>query len=165
MSARLATQRPLRGGGMVRSKSVLNMMMMSFGSMGVVSIIYVLWGYSMSFASGHTGGSDIAGIFDDPFALFGVNQLMDTKELADGTTAFVSGGFGSVPAIVWVAFQLTFAVITVALLSGAVAERMKFGPWRLLGGIRVTLVYFRPAHTNGGGGRLSGSDEGSAGTR
>lgn len=149
-------------GGLSRQKSVLNMMMMSFGSMGVVSIIYVLWGYSMSFASGHTGGSDIAGIFDDPFALFGVNQLMDTKELADGTTAFVSGGFGSVPAIVWVAFQLTFAVITVALISGAVAERMKFGPWLLFGGIWVTLVYFPLAHMVWGGGLLSGSDKGIA---
>ncbi len=150
-------------GGLSRQKSVLNMMMMSFGSMGIVSIIYVLWGYSMSFSSAHTGNSDIAGIFDNPFALFGVNQLMDTKELADGTEAFVSGGFGTVPAIVWVAFQLTFAVITVALISGAVAERMKFGTWLTFGGIWVTLVYFPLAHMVWGGGLLSGSDKGIAG--
>lgn len=55
-------------GGLSRQKSVLNMMMMSFGSLGVVSVIYVLWGYSMSFSSGHTGESDILGIFDNPFS-------------------------------------------------------------------------------------------------
>ncbi len=61
------------------------------------------------------------------------------------------------PAIVWVAFQLTFAVITVALISGAVAERMKFGTWLLFGGIWVTLVYFPLSHMVWGGGLLSGS--------
>jgi Amt family ammonium transporter len=149
-------------GGMTRSKSVLNMMMMSFGSLGVVSVIYVLWGYSMSFSSAHTGDSDIAGIFDNPFSLFGVSQLLESKELADGSTGFVIGGFGTVPAIVWVGFQLTFAVITVALISGAVAERMKFGTWLLFGGIWVTLVYFPLAHMVWGGGLLSGSEKGIA---
>jgi proline iminopeptidase len=109
------------------------MMMMSFGSMGVVSVIYVLWGYSMSFSSAHVGGGNYLGLFDNPFALFGVNQLTETREI-DGVDTFVLGGFGTVPAIVWVAFQLTFAVITVALISGAVAERMKFGTWLLFGG-------------------------------
>jgi Amt family ammonium transporter len=149
-------------GGLSRQKSVLNMMMMSFGSLGLVSVIYVLWGYSMSFSSAHTGESDIAGIFDNPFSLFGVSQLLESKELADGTTGFVIGGFGSVPAIVWVAFQLTFAVITVALISGAVAERMKFGTWMLFGGIWVTLVYFPLSHMVWGGGLLSGSEKGIA---
>ncbi|MET0453501.1 MAG: ammonium transporter [Mycobacterium sp.] len=150
-------------GGLSRQKSVLNMMMMSYGSLGLVSIIYVLWGYSMSFSSAHTGESDIAGIFDNPFSLFGVSQLLETKDLPDGTTAYVSGGFGTVPAIIWVAFQLTFAVITVALISGSVAERMKFGTWMLFGGIWVTLVYFPLAHMVWGGGLLSGSDKGIAG--
>lgn len=149
-------------GGLSRQKSVLNMMMMSFGSMGVVSVIYVLWGYSMSFASGHTGGSDILGIFDNPFALFGLSQLTEVREI-DGADAFVSGGFGTVPAIVWVAFQLTFAVITVALISGAVAERMKFGTWLVFGGLWVTLVYFPLAHMVWGGGLLSHTDKGIAG--
>jgi Amt family ammonium transporter len=149
-------------GGLSRQKSVLNMMMMSFGSMGLVSVIYVLWGYSMSFSSAHTGESDIAGIFDNPFSLFGVSQLLETKELADGQTGYVLGGFGSVPAIVWVAFQLTFAVITVALISGSVAERMKFGTWMLFGGIWVTLVYFPLSHMVWGGGLLSGSEKGIA---
>ncbi|MEZ0342613.1 ammonium transporter [Mycobacterium sp. pV006] len=148
-------------GGLSRQKSVLNMMMMSFGSMGIVSVVYVLWGYSMSFASAHTGGSDILGIFDNPFALFGVSQLTEVREL-NGVDTFVSGGFGTVPAIVWVAFQLTFAVITVALISGAVAERMKFGTWLAFGGIWVTLVYFPLAHMVWGGGLLSGSENGIA---
>ncbi|MGE2730641.1 ammonium transporter [Mycolicibacterium vaccae] len=144
-------------GGLSRQKSVLNMMMMSFGSMGVVSVIYVLWGYSMSFSSAHTGESSFLGIFDNPFALFGVSQLTEVREI-DGVDTFVSGGFGTVPAIVWVAFQLTFAVITVALISGAVAERMKFGTWLAFAGIWVTLVYFPLAHMVWGGGLLSGSE-------
>ncbi|MDZ4266270.1 MAG: ammonium transporter [Mycobacterium sp.] len=148
-------------GGLSRQKSVLNMMMMSFGSIGVVSVIYVLWGYSMSFASAHTGDSDILGIFDNPFSLFGLSQLTEVREI-DGVDTFVSGGFGTVPAIVWVAFQLTFAVITVALISGAVAERMKFGTWLLFGGIWVTLVYFPLSHMVWGGGLLSGSEDGIA---
>ena len=148
-------------GGLSRQKSVLNMMMMSYGSLGLVSVIYVLWGYSMSFASAHTGESDILGIFDNPFALFGVNQLTEVREI-NGADAFVSGGFGTVPAIIWVAFQLTFAVITVALISGSIAERMKFGTWLAFGGIWVTLVYFPLAHMVWGGGLLSGSDKGIA---
>jgi len=148
-------------GGLSRQKSVLNMMMMSFGSIGVVSVIYVLWGYSMSFASAHTGDSDILGIFDNPFSVFGLSQLTEVREI-DGVDTFVSGGFGTVPAIVWVAFQLTFAVITVALISGAVAERMKFGTWLLFGGIWVTLVYFPLSHMVWGGGLLSGSEDGIA---
>jgi Amt family ammonium transporter len=148
-------------GGLSRQKSVLNMMMMSFGSLGVISVIYVLWGYSMSFASGHTGGSDILGIFDNPFSLFGVSQLLETQEVGE-ETAYVIGGFGTVPAIVWVGFQLTFAVITVALISGAVAERMKFGTWLAFGGVWVTLAYFPLAHMVWGGGLLSDAERGFA---
>ncbi|WP_395312092.1 ammonium transporter [Mycobacterium sp. AMU20-3851] len=147
-------------GGLSRQKSVLNMMMMSFGSLGLVSVIYVLWGYSMSFSAGHTG--ETPGLFfDSPFALFGVNQLTEVREI-DGVETFVSGGFGSVPAIVWVGFQLTFAVITVALISGAVAERMKFGTWLVFGGLWVTFVYFPLSHMVWGGGLLSGSEQGLA---
>ncbi|KUI26910.1 ammonium transporter [Mycobacterium sp. GA-2829] len=148
-------------GGLSRQKSVLNMMMMSFGALGVVSVIYVLWGYSMSFASAHTGDSDILGIFDNPFSLFGLSPLLEAREIG-GEELYPIGGFGSVPAIVWVAFQLTFAVITVALISGAVAERMKFGTWLVFGGIWVTLVYFPLAHMVWGGGLLSGAENGFA---
>lgn len=148
-------------GGLSRQKSVLNMMMMSFGALGVVSVIYVLWGYSMSFASAHTKESDILGIFDNPFSLFGVSQLLETREIG-GEELHVIGGFGSVPAIVWVAFQLTFAVITVALISGALAERVKFGTWLVFSGVWVTLVYFPLAHMVWGGGLLSNNERGFA---
>ncbi|BBZ07175.1 ammonium transporter [Mycolicibacterium doricum] len=148
-------------GGLSRQKSVLNMMMMSFGALGVVSVIYVLWGYSMSFSSAHTGESDILGIFDNPFSLFGLSPLLESREIG-GEELYPIGGFGSVPAIVWVAFQLTFAVITVALISGAVAERMKFATWLTFGGIWATLVYFPLAHMVWGGGLLSGAENGFA---
>ncbi|MGV0813946.1 ammonium transporter [Mycolicibacterium boenickei] len=148
-------------GGLSRQKSVLNMMMMSFGALGVVSVIYVLWGYSMSFASAHTKGSDILGIFDNPFSLFGLSQLTEVREIG-GEELHVIGGFGSVPAIVWVGFQLTFAVITVALISGALAERVKFGTWLVFSGIWVTLVYFPLAHMVWGGGLLSNNERGFA---
>ena len=147
-------------GGLSRQKSVLNMMMMSFSSLGLVSVIYVLWGYSMSFSSAHTG-EDPGLFFDSPFALFGVNQLAEVREIG-GVDTFVSGGFGTVPAIVWVAFQLTFAVITVALISGAVEGRMKFGTWLVCGGLWVTLVDCPLAHMVWGGGLLSGSEQGLA---
>ncbi|MDZ4232652.1 MAG: ammonium transporter [Dietzia sp.] len=147
-------------GGLSRQKSVLNMMMMSFSSLGLVSVIYVLWGYSMAFSSAHTG-EDAGLFFDSPFALFGVNQLAEVREIG-GVDTFVSGGFGTVPAIVWVAFQLTFAVITVALISGAVEGRMKFGTWLVFGGLWVTLVYFPLSHMVWGGGLLSGSEQGLA---
>lgn len=148
-------------GGLSRQKSVLNMMMMSFGALGVVSVIYVLWGYSMSFASAHTKGSDILGIFDNPFSLFGLSQLTEVREIG-GQELHVIGGFGSVPAIVWVGFQLTFAVITVALISGALAERVRFGTWLAFAGIWVTLVYFPLAHMVWGGGLLSNNERGFA---
>jgi Amt family ammonium transporter len=136
------------------------MMMMSFGSLGLVSVIYVLWGYSMSFSSAHTG-EDPGLFFDSPFSLFGVNQLAEVREI-NGVESFVYGGFGTVPAIVWVAFQLTFAVITVALISGAVAERMKFGTWLVFGGLWVTFVYFPLSHMVWGGGLLSANEQGLA---
>jgi Amt family ammonium transporter len=128
-------------GGLVRTKSVLNMMMLSFGTAGVVGIIWVLWGYSMSF------GSDVGGLFGDPFEQFGLTKLaIDNNPLA---------GSG-VPAWVWVGFQATFAVITVALISGSLADRVRFGPWLIFVGLFATLVYFPLCHMVWGGGMLGG---------
>ncbi len=152
-------------GGLSRSKSVLNMMMMSFGALGVVSVIYVLWGYSMAFSSAHTGESDIAGLFDNPFSLWGLTALTETKDVVENgetITQVVIGGFGTVPAIVWVAFQLTFAVITVALISGALAERVKFSTWLVFSALWATIVYFPLSHMVWGGGLLSGAEDGIA---
>ncbi|MBD8060752.1 ammonium transporter [Oceanitalea stevensii] len=131
-------------GGMTRSKSVLNMMMMSFGAMGVIGVIYVLWGWSMSY-----GSQSIGGIFANPFEMFGL----------DGAILDESGEFvldGGLPVIVDVGFQVTFAIITTALISGALAERVKFGTWMVFTGLWVTLAYFPMAHMVWGGGLLSG---------
>jgi ammonium transporter, Amt family len=122
-------------GGMSRSKSVLNMMMMSFVSLGIVAIVYVLWGWSMSY-----GGGSVAGLFANPFSTFGLRGV--------GAEEFV-----------FVAFQMTFAVITAALISGAIADRVKFSAWVLFVPLWVTLSYFPLAHMVWGGGFLSPADE------
>jgi Amt family ammonium transporter len=134
-------------GGMVRGKSVLNMMMMSFGAIGVVGIIYVFWGYSMSF------GSDVLGWFGNPFEMFGLSSVTDT----DPSNLLAANG---VPILVWIAFQATFAIITVALISGSIADRTKFGTWLVFSGIWVTVSYFPLAHMVWGGGFLSNSANG-----
>ena len=130
-------------GGMSRQKSVLNMMMMSFGALGVVTVIYLLWGWSMSY-----GTQSIAGIFANPFELFG---LKDSIVDADGN--YIEGAAGY-PNIIDIGFQLTFAVISTALISGALAERVKFSTWLIFSGAWVTLVYFPLAHMVWGGGLL-----------
>lgn len=131
-------------GGMVRGKSVLNMMMMSFGAMAVVGVVYVLWGWSMSY------GSDVGGIIGNPFEQFGLSGA-----IYDDAGEFLVDDYG-VPGIVGVAFQSTFAIITTALISGAIADRVKFGTWMVFSGIWVTLCYFPMAHMVWGGGLLSG---------
>ncbi|GAA1091636.1 ammonium transporter [Tsukamurella strandjordii] len=141
-------------GGLSRQKSVLNMMMMSVGSLGVVSVIYVLWGYSTSFS----GEGNYLGLFDNPFKYFGLDQLTQTKEVAGETQYVLSAAGSGLPAIVFAGFQLTFAVITVALISGALAERVKFGTWLLFTAIWTTIVYLPLAHMVWGGGLLSGKE-------
>ena len=128
-------------GGMSRNKSVLNMMMMVFGALAVVAVIYPLWGWSMTY-----GGQPIAGILANPFEQFGLMGTFDGAAVDD---------FG-VPAWVGVAFQSTFAIITVALIAGSLAERVKFGTWMLFATLWVTLAYFPMAHMVWGGGLLSG---------
>ncbi len=135
-------------GGMSRTKSVLNMLMMSFSALGVVGIVYALWGWSMSYSTtfadvdGGTG-KEIAKLFSNPFHQFG----LETTDPAN---------------YVFVAFQLTFAVITAALISGAVADRLKFSAWLVFLPIWVTLSYFPLAHMVWGGGFLSGVEGGLA---
>ncbi len=136
-------------GGMTRAKSVLNMMMMSFGAAGLVGVIYVLYGYSMSF-----GTQNLAGIIANPFEKFGLNG---TEGLVN---PFAYDGYGNIPELAVVAFQLTFAIITVALISGAIADRVKFSTWMVFAGLWVTLAYFPMAHMVWGGGMLSATDGG-----
>ena len=134
-------------GGMSRTKSVLNMMMMSFGVIATVGIVYVLWGYSMSYAT--TGDS---GVIANPFTWFGLGGSFD------GTALDANG----VPTWVGVAFQMTFAIITVALISGSLAERVKFSTWLVFTVLWVTFSYFPMAHMVWGGGFLSGAENGLA---
>jgi len=126
-------------GGMVRGKSVLNMMMMSFGAMGVVGLIWVLWGYSGTF------GSDVGGMIGNPAEFFGLAGMTDDQSLMAGS---------GVPALVGVSYQATFAIITVALISGAIADRTKFGAWLVFVAIWVTVGYVPLAHMVWGGGLL-----------
>ena len=115
-------------GGMVRAKSVLNMMMMSFLAMAIIPILWVLYGYSIAF------GNDLGGGLLGGFDLIGLKGMnMDTA-------------FGTIPAYVFVAFQLMFAIITVALISGAIADRAKFGGWAVFVVLWVSVVYFPVAH-------------------
>ena len=124
-------------GGMVRTKSVLNMMMMSFGALGLVGVIWILWGYSAAFG---TQGNAFVG---NPFQYFGLVGLTDQNSIMAAS---------GVPALVAVVFQATFAIITVALISGSIADRTKFSAWMVFSGIWLTIVYVPIAHMVWGGG-------------
>ncbi len=118
-------------GGMVRAKGVLNMMMMSFVSMGVIGVLWVLYGYSMAFGDS-VGGLGLVG---NPLEFLGLQGLLAGDSLA-----------GTLPSLAFVAFQACFAIITVALVSGAIADRVKFGAWVLFTVLWGTFVYFPAAH-------------------
>ncbi|WP_324188547.1 ammonium transporter [Nocardia flavorosea] len=129
-------------GGMVRGKNVLNMIMMSISAMAVVTVLWVLFGFSVAF------GTDRGGLLGDPGQFFGLKTLI----AGFGDESAGVPLFGNIPATVFVAFQAMFAIITVALISGAVADRLKFGAWLAFSAIWVTLVYFPVAHWVWGGG-------------
>ncbi len=116
-------------GGMVRAKSVLNMMMMSFGAMATVSVAWVLWGYSEAF------GESWHGLIGNPFQHFGLNDLLTTESVV-----------GTIPTMAFVAFQAVFAIITVALISGAIADRARYATWLVFTVLWATIVYFPVAH-------------------
>ncbi|MEY3355315.1 MAG: hypothetical protein RLZZ302_870 [Actinomycetota bacterium] len=119
-------------GGMVRTKSVLNMMMMSMISMGVVSVLWVIYGFELSF--GYKADSPWYG----SFSFSGLGGVVD-----DFTN---NGGLYPIPVLVFAAFQLMFAIITPAIISGAIADRAKFTSWAVFVAIWSTLVYFPVAH-------------------
>ncbi|MEZ5110668.1 MAG: ammonium transporter [Microbacteriaceae bacterium] len=119
-------------GGLVKAKSVVSMMMMSFGALGLISVLWILYGYNMS-AVGSTWG--FAG---NPFSDFALGSL--------------ASGEGANEAMLGVAYGATFAIITVALISGAIADRAKFGSWLVFAGIWATVVYFPVAAWVWGGG-------------
>ena len=118
-------------GGLVRASSVVSMMMMSFGSLAMIGVMWIAFGYAMSF--GGTGSGNFIGVD----GVFGID--LDKLFLADVISQAKSGdGFN----LAFAGFQGTFAIITVALISGAIADRAKFGSWMLFGGLWATLVYF-----------------------
>ena len=125
-------------GGMVKAKSVVSMMMLSWGSLGLVGVLWVLYGYAVSF------GSSASSTFIGIPGWFGI----DTASI--GLNAETAGALGeqtgNYPSMAFVAFQATFAIITVALISGAIADRAKFGGWMIFAGIWATLVYFPVAN-------------------
>ncbi len=118
-------------GGMVRAKSVLNTMALTVACLGVVSVIWVAFGYSLAFGNDAGGG------------LIGDLGMSGLRGLATGLT----GGAGHrIPVFALASFQLMFAIITVALLAGAVAERTRFWPWLVFVAAWVTIVYLPLAH-------------------
>ncbi len=122
-------------GGMVRAKSVLNMMMMSFGALGLISVLWVLYGYSLSF------GDDVGGGLLGNLDFVGLKGLLSAAPLGG-----VEGEAAGIPPLAFVGFQAVFAIITVALISGAIADRAKFGSWMVFAGVWATVVYFPVAH-------------------
>ena len=118
-------------GGMVRSKSVLNMLMMSFATIGIVSLLWTVFGFSVAFGP-------------DKTPLWGGLGYLGMSDLTGKLT--VNGADIAIPVLVFAAFQLMFAIITPALISGAIADRAKFGTWMIFVALWVTIVYFPVAH-------------------
>ena len=119
-------------GGMVRTKSVLNMMMMSIITIAIVSILWVIYGFELAFGykaeSAWYGNISFSGLGSQ------VNEFTN------------NGGVYPIPVLVFAAFQLMFAIITPALISGAIADRAKFSAWAVFVAIWSTVVYFPVAH-------------------
>ncbi len=119
-------------GGMVRAKSALNMMMMSMITIAVVSVLWVIYGFKLAF--GYEANSPWYG----SFSLSGLGDAVN--ELTN------NGGIYPIPLLVFATFQLMFAIITPALISGAIADRAKFASWTIFVALWVTVVYFPVAH-------------------
>ncbi|MDH6409223.1 Amt family ammonium transporter [Aurantimicrobium minutum] len=118
-------------GGLVKAKSVVSMMMLSFGSLALIGVLWVIYGYAIAFANeGSPTFYGIDGIIGIDTSYIGLEGLLETPEGA----AF--------PPLAFAAFQATFAIITVALISGSIADRAKFGAWLVFAGIWATVVYF-----------------------
>ncbi|MDL5159857.1 ammonium transporter [Actinomycetospora termitidis] len=117
-------------GGQAHSKSVLNMMMMVFSTFATVGVLWVIVGYSLAF-----GDNTVGGWFGNPAQYFMLSSLLAETVQTDG-----------LPDLAFAAFQGMFAIITVGLIAGAVANRMKFNSWMVFSLIWALLVYFPIAH-------------------
>ncbi|MGH2695901.1 MAG: ammonium transporter [Actinomycetota bacterium] len=125
-------------GGLVRAKNVLGTIMQSFAALGVVSVLWVLIGYTLSF--GHSIGGVIGGL-----------EFLGFRDVGQNPSAAYAT---STPHIAFATYQMMFAVITPALITGAVAERMRFSATVLFLGLWSVLVYAPLAHWVWGGGWL-----------
>ena len=134
-------------GGMTRSKNVLNMLMMNLYCVGIIPVLWVIVGFTLAF-----GSSGDAGWLGD-FEFLGAKDLYSVLPGDLGTNQFF--GALTIPVVVFCAFQLTFAVITPALISGAVADRLKFAAWALFIPLWAILVYSPVAHWVFAGGWLA----------
>jgi Amt family ammonium transporter len=131
-------------GGLNRSKSVLNMMMMSFASIGLISILWLFYGFTFAFgADKPLGGTP--GIFGY------TSDFLGTKVIPNGFW-----GATGIPVYVFLVFQMMFAIITVALISGALSDRTRFAGWLLFSFGWFTLAYIPIAHMVWGGGFIGG---------
>jgi len=131
-------------GGLVRAKSLVNTMMLSFITIGVVTIVWTLWGYSLAYGTGEL----IPGFVAD-FSLLGLN----------GVNMFSAEGDAISP-LYDVLFQMMFAIITPALITGAFAERFKFSTYLIFTVIWITVVYAPIAHWFWGGGWIGADGAG-----
>ncbi|SCL58479.1 ammonium transporter [Micromonospora chersina] len=131
-------------GGLNRSKGVLNMMMMSFSSIGLISVLWVIYGFTLAFGTnGNAGLNNVIGSF---------SQYLGTETKFIGEEWLFLGAGTGIPTYVFMVFQMMFAIITVALISGAVSDRLKFSGWLLFAFAWFTLVYIPVAHWVWGGG-------------
>jgi len=121
-------------GGLVRSKNALNTMMMSFISLGFVAVLWAVIGYSLAFAPGNGWIGDLSRLF-----LNGVGLEAQ----------------GTIPHLLFMCYQATFCIITAALISGAIVERMRFSAYTLFISLWAIVVYAPIAHWVWGGGWLS----------
>jgi Amt family ammonium transporter len=130
-------------GGLNRSKSVLNMMMMSFSCIGIISVLWLLYGFSLAFG---TNSND------------GIQNFLGSISTYMGDKVFVSELWGAtgIPTYVVLAFQMMFAIITVALISGSISDRAKFGGWVVFAIGWFTIVYVPVAHMIWGLGLIGG---------
>src|SRR4030042_6975034 len=117
-------------GGMVRRKNILSTIMMSFMTLGLIGVLWVLYGYSLSF------GKDVGGVIGG-LNFLGLNNVGQLPSTVYATT---------VPHLAFMAFQGMFAIITVALITGAVVERMKFIAILVFAVVWFTIVYCPIAH-------------------
>lgn len=122
-------------GGLAKAKDTLNTIAMVFTAYAIASVVWVIYGYTLAF------GTDIGGIIGRPEKLF--LSGVDAQSLE-----------GTIPELLFVAFQGTFAAITLALISGSYVERMKFSAWLIFSILWVSLVYVPVAHWVWGGGFL-----------